>query len=136
MRIGSTAFGFIIICCLLVTTNSTITCNVEGCSQCKGGDPNWCETCGDGFLRSASNSKMCSTCPDGCKTCELRYNRNGGSYDWCLSCFSNYTYVDGTCKEKCSTFADCNSKNDWSKNRDICNLAKAGGVCEQCSSDS
>ena len=55
--------------------------------------------------------------------------------DVCLTCNSSYIMADGECKKKCTQFSDCVGLS-WGDNQNICNTAKAGGVCEPCSSDS
>lgn len=40
----------------------TDACNIKGCSQCKAGDPEWCETCGDGFSQNNNRPKECWRC--------------------------------------------------------------------------
>ena len=52
----------------------TDACNIEGCSQCKAGDPEWWETCADGFGQNPDRSKECRSCYAGCKTCVYQAN--------------------------------------------------------------
>jgi hypothetical protein len=52
---------------MVLVTNA---CNIKGCSQCNATDPDWCETCGDGYRQNPFYPKECKRCEtDDCKTC-------------------------------------------------------------------